>query len=107
MASNRAGGAATAGGMDFQHRTSAWLAVRVLAELAATAPWDLGENVFLESIRCETGQPIDDILVSTSAGGYLFFQVKKTVSVSSRPNSDLADVLDQFVRQFLSCRDGK
>ena len=99
------GGAATAGGMDFQHRVAAWMAVHILAEKDATLPWHLPTGTTLERLRCETEQPVDDLLVETSANDLVFAQVKRTLSLSESADSDLASALDQFVRQFVACRD--
>ncbi len=48
------GGAAAAGGMDFQHRVAAWVAVHVLAERNVALPWGLPIETTLEWFRCET-----------------------------------------------------
>lgn len=98
------GGAATAGGMDFQHRVSASLAVLILAEKDAALPWDLPAGVTLDWLRCETEQPIDDIMAGTSAHGLIFIQAKKTLNLSTGTDSALASVVDQCVRQFISTR---
>jgi hypothetical protein len=47
-----AGGVATAGGMDFQYRVTAWVAVRILAEKEVSLPWDLPVTATLEWLRC-------------------------------------------------------
>jgi len=99
-----AGGAATAGGMDFQHRVTAWVAVRILAEKEVSLPWDLPVTVTLEWLRCETEQPVDDLLVGTSEGGLVFSQIKHTLQLSVAVNSDLASAFSQFVRQFVAYR---
>ena len=104
MSKSTTGGAAAAGGMDFQHRVAAWLAVHVLAEKDTSLPWRLPSDVTLESIRCETEQPVDDVLVCTSVSGVCFLQVKKTLRLSSSGDSELASTVDQFVRQFVACR---
>ncbi len=96
------GGAAAAGGMEFQHRVAAWVAAHILAEKDTAAPWELPADTTLEWLRCETEQPVDDLLVGTSANGLLFAQVKRTLQLASAPNSQLASALDQFVRQFIS-----
>src|SRR6266508_5162017 len=49
-----AGGAAAAGGMEFQAQVVAWLASQVVAE--APAPWELKPAV-LEAVGAETSQP--------------------------------------------------
>lgn len=99
-----AGGAAAAGGMEFQHRVAAWVAAHILAEKEATPPWDLPAGATLEWLRCETDEPVDDLLVGTSANGLVFAQVKRTLQLSEAADSVLASVLDQFVRQFVTCR---
>ncbi|WP_185747572.1 AAA family ATPase [Thermus tengchongensis] len=90
--------------MDFQHRVAAWVAVRILAEKDATPPWNLPEGTTLEWLLCETDQPVDDLLVGTSANGLVFAQIKRTLQLSRAPDSDLASALDQFVRQFIACQ---
>lgn len=97
------GGAAAASGFDFQHRVAAWVAVRVLAEKGATPPpWGLPADTVLEWFRCETEQPVDDLLVGTSGNGLIFAQSKHSLVLSSNVNSDLASAIDQFVRQFFA-----
>ncbi|MHB8386397.1 NACHT domain-containing protein [Metallibacterium sp.] len=90
--------------MDFQHRVSAWLAVLILAEKDAVMPWCLPAGTTLDWLRCETEQPIDDIMAGTSAGGLIFIQAKKTLNLSTRDGSDLASAVDQCVRQVVSMR---
>ena len=105
MSPNMSGGAAAAGGFDYQHRVAAWLATRILAERDAAAPWGLGSTVTLENLRCETNQPVDDIMVGTSENGFAFLQAKRALSMSGSPSSEYAaSVLAPFARQFISCR---
>jgi hypothetical protein len=99
-----AGGAAAAGGIDYQNRVAAWAAVHILAEKDATPPWNLPVETTLEWLQCETKQPTDDLLIGTSVGGSVFAQIKRTLQLSKGATSDFASVLDQFVRQFIACR---
>jgi hypothetical protein len=99
-----AGGAAAAMGIDFQARVAAWVAVQILGEQNAAPPWMLPAGTTLKWLRCETEEPVDDLLVATSGDGFAFVQVKHTVDLSATPRSELASVFDQFVRQFLSSR---
>ncbi len=98
------GGKATHSGTDHQNRSTSWAAVMVLAEKDAALPLELPAGVTLDSIRCETDQPVDDTLVLTSAGGILFIQVKHSLSLETTADSEFGSVIDQFVRQFLSVR---
>lgn len=106
MRRSSSGGAAAAGGAEYQNRVAAWVTVRILAEQDSTPPWELPGGTTLEWIRCETEQPIDDMLVGTSVDGFVFAQIKRTLHLEKSSDSDLAKTLDQFVRQFTACRDG-
>jgi len=98
------GGAAAVGGLDYQHRVGAWVAVHILAEKDIMPPWDFPAGTTLEWLRCETEQPVDDLLVGTSNDGLVFAQIKRKLHFSGNPDSDLASALDQFVRQFIHCQ---
>ena len=98
------GGAAAQAGMDYQNRVAAWVAVRILTEQESAPPWDLSSDTTLEFIRCETEQPVDDLLVGTSHQGHIFVQVKHSLNLSSSSDSPFASVIDQFVRQFIAHR---
>jgi hypothetical protein len=94
-----AGGAAAAGGMEFQARVVAWLASRVVAE--APAPWELKPAV-LEAVGAETSQPVDDAGALTSSDGYVAVQAKQGLRASAS-DGPFAEALWQVVEQY---RDG-
>jgi hypothetical protein len=92
-------------GANYQNRVAAWVSSRILAEQDVSPPWDLPHSVTLEYIQCETGNPVDDLLVGTSDNGRIFIQAKHELDLGTRVNSDLASSIDQFVRQFLAFRE--
>jgi len=92
------GGAATFGGTNYQASVSAWLFARMLAERPVFPVGPTGHGQY---VRFETSEPTDDILVGTVEGGHSFVQAKRTISLSSSPQSEFASVVSQFVRQFL------
>jgi hypothetical protein len=102
MGQRASGGAATAGGFSFQSRVVAYYSVRILAEADSTPPLGLSANVTLEYVRCETGEPTDDLLVGTSENGHIFGQAKRTLDLSRLADSEFASVVSQFVRQYLA-----
>ncbi|MBX9684891.1 MAG: ATP-binding protein [Hyphomicrobium sp.] len=57
-------------------------------------------------LRLETEAPIDDILVQTDAGGFVFIQAKTSVNLSSDLESQLGKVAQQFVRQWSASKSG-
>ncbi|MCE9574532.1 MAG: hypothetical protein K8W52_15395 [Deltaproteobacteria bacterium] len=99
-----AGGAATAGGVDFQALVAALMAVQVLAEKGGPARWGLPAGVTIEGLRAEGTAAVDDLSLSTSVFGRIFIQAKTTVPVSDKPGSVLGSVIDQFVRLFLGAQ---
>jgi hypothetical protein len=94
------GGSAMSGGAQFEHRGNACIAARIVAEATATPGWGLPPGVTLRSFRFNTEQPVDDWVVGTSAGGYVYGQSKASLDLSEREDSDLASACDQFVRQY-------
>ena len=97
-----AGGDATGAGVDYQARVSAWAGVHMLAEKDTEPPFGLSTPVV--RIACESSQPVDDLIVTTDAGGAAYVQVKRSVSLSRDRRSPLASAMDQFVCQFLTAR---
>lgn len=57
-------------------------------------------------VRFETEAPVDDILVATSADGFVAIQAKTTVSLSCELNSPFGKTVLQFVKHWIVCRDG-
>lgn len=96
----RGGGAATAGGVNFQAYVTAWFEVHILAESDATPPWDFPADTIIEWLACETSNYPDDLLIGFSGNRNIFGQVKRNVSSSDDPKSSLGRSFDQFVRQY-------
>ncbi|MBI4814846.1 MAG: hypothetical protein HY791_01230 [Deltaproteobacteria bacterium] len=99
------GGAASAGGFEFQAQVAAWFMVRLLAEETGTLGLGIGE-AYPVSVRCETEAPVDDILIETSASGLVFVQAKRTLTADSKEGSAFAGVMEQFARQWLASKSG-
>ncbi|MBR1201836.1 MULTISPECIES: hypothetical protein [unclassified Bradyrhizobium] len=99
------GGNATAAGVSFQAAVGATFACRLLADRSLDDRLRLG-NAAVRSIRFETETPLDDILVETSAGGWVFVQAKTSLSLSTRLDSELGKTAEQIVRQFQACASG-
>lgn len=99
------GGAATSAGILFQEQIGAIIGVWLLAEQPFDQRLDLGAAK-PEWMRFETEAPVDDILVGTSAGGFVAVQAKTTASLSREIASPFGKTVSQFVRHWLACRDG-
>jgi hypothetical protein len=97
-----AGGAATNVGVSFQNRVAVWICVRILTGRDVAPLWGLPAETALDFLRCETEQPVDDILVGTSKRGNVFIQVKHTVRLERDAASGIGSAIHQFVRQFVT-----
>jgi hypothetical protein len=105
MRRSDSGGAAGQAGANYQSRVAAWYGVRMLAGSTVGPLHGLTANVRFTTVYCQTESPVDDIVVSTSERGYLFIQAKNRVTtVSIAPGSEFAEVITQFVRQYLFMR---
>ena len=99
------GGAATSAGMLFEQRLGALASCWMLTGRPVDQRLNLGSETPVW-IRFETESPVDDILIATSADGYIAIQAKTTASLSRDPKSPFAKTISQFVRHWLACRDG-
>ena len=105
MRRGNGGGAATNAGIDFQQRVAASIMAFMLSDQPDLAM--LGEmwhGCTVTSLRFETGDPIDDLVVVTD-GPTAYVQAKRTLSLSDATASDYSSVLAQFVGQFLVSAD--
>lgn len=100
------GGAAAAAGIGFQAQLGAHFNLQVLAQVPVDHVLELGAAVPIW-VRFETEAPVDDILVATSQDGFIAVQAKTTVSLSPAADGAFAKTVQQFVRHWLACRDGK
>src|SRR5215217_5288865 len=101
----KGGGNATAAGIKFQAEVGALFGAHLLAERRLDDRLELGEAC-VRSLRMETEAPVDDILLETTSGGFVFVQAKTAVSASDDLSSPLGKTAEQFVRQWLVSRKG-
>jgi hypothetical protein len=97
------GGSAPGVGIEYQAHVAAWVAVRILAEQDAAPLWDLTQQpqpTFPVSVWCESDEPVDDVNIETSTGGWVLIQAKHGLSAETAEDSDFASALEQFVRQY-------
>jgi hypothetical protein len=102
----KGGGAAPAAGVTHQ----GWVGGLFAAIGLEQAPVDPRLQLQAETIsevRLETDSPIDDLILSTTAPGRLFVQAKTNVSLGKTKSSEMVKTIDQFVRQWRLCCEGK
>jgi hypothetical protein len=102
---SRGGGNATAAGVSFQASVGAMFSSQLLTERSIDVRLKLG-NVTARAIRFETEAPVDDILIETSGGGWIFVQAKTSITLSENVQSEFGKVASQLVRLWLACTEG-
>lgn len=95
----------TNAGIDFQQRVSGWILFNMVSDMDLANSIDIKENTFIDKVAFETRDIIDDLVVTTKENEKLFFQMKRTVSLTKSEDSDFYKAINQFVRQYI--QDGK
>lgn len=72
----------TNAGIDFQQRVSGWILFNMVTDMDLANSIDVKENTYIEKVAFETRDIIDDLVVTTKDNEKLFFQMKRTVSLS-------------------------
>jgi hypothetical protein len=99
------GGNATSSGVLFQSGVASYFGAALLAEKNIDRFPDLPPAAPVV-VRMETEAPVDDILVETNAGGFIFIQAKTRIDFATGSTSPFARTVEQFVRQWLVCASG-
>jgi hypothetical protein len=102
----KGGGAGPAAGVTFQ----GWVGALFAATGLSQAPVDKRLQLEAESVaefRLETESPIDDLIIFTTVLGRLFVQAKTNLSMAQANSGDMVKTIDQFVRQWRLCSEGK
>ena len=102
----KGGGDATAAGVTHQGWVGALFAASGLNQDPVDKRLQLGTESISE-IKLETDSPIDDLVLLTTAPGRLFVQAKSNVSLADSNSGEMAKTVDQFVRQWKLCNEGK
>ncbi|MFA8356405.1 hypothetical protein ACEPT7_00660 [Burkholderia ubonensis] len=96
-----AGGRATEAGMAFQAGVGMWFAAHLLAKMPIGSRFGLDVAAYPVTLQLETGQGLDDIVVTLSNGGRIAVQCKTRPSLSASETSDLGETIGQTV-QFVA-----
>lgn len=93
------GGAAAAGGTEYQALVTAWACTLMLSE--SVPPWDWPAGSFIRTVQCESVHEVDDLVISGDSGT-AYVQAKHRVTLETSPASPFGKTIAQFVRQFLA-----
>ena len=95
-----AGGFATQRGINYQNRVAAFFAAACLSESIALSGLPRSP---VQHIRCETGEPLADILLAFENDGIAFIEVKRTIQLNS---TRMKPVVSQAIQQYLASDQG-
>jgi hypothetical protein len=101
----KGGGNATAAGVTFQGAVGAFSAATAIADRPLDGRFGIGA-VRIKELRFETEAPLDDILITTDAAGYVFTQAKTSLTLAKKLESELGKTAEQIVRQWIACSSG-
>src|SRR5271154_7490090 len=102
----KGGGAGPAAGVTFQGLVGGLFAATGLSRDSVDERLQLEAETVAE-FRFETEAPIDDLIIDTTKPGRLFVQAKTNLSMAQAHSGDMVKTLDQLVRQWRLCSEGK
>ena len=99
------GGSSPAAGVPFAAEIGAYFAAKGMACDSMPPSLELGGEHPAE-FRFETEIQVDDLVITTSIEGRIFFQNKTTLCFVVTPNSEMVKTVDQIVRLWKLCSTG-
>ena len=100
MSTNKSGGAAMAGGQRYQAQVTAWWEARILLATPVGILFDLPASAVAERVYSETTDEVDDVRIALTHDSLIFGQCKRTLNLSTDPESGFSSVLAQFYREL-------
>ncbi len=92
---------ATNAGIDFQQRVSAYMMILMEFDMDISLALQLNRNDKIKGLNFEACESIDDLVVTLESGKKVYFQMKRTISLSDSVDSEFYGVCEQFVKQYL------
>jgi hypothetical protein len=92
---------ATNAGIDFQQRVAAYMMMLMEFDMDISLALQLDRNDKIEGLNFEACESIDDLVITLDSGKKIYFQMKRTISLSDNVGSEFYGVCVQFVKQYL------
>lgn len=91
---------ATNAGIDFQQRVSAFMMILMEFEISISKVFNIiNADKKIVKINFEACESIDDLVLSLESGEAIYYQMKRTISLSTDTSSEFYKVCKQFVSQ--------
>lgn len=95
------GGSATSAGTEYQAGIMSLLSANIVASTSATPIFGLPADEKVISVRLESQDSIDDLVIETSKARSILIQAKRGIQLGTTATCDLAKTLEQFVGQYI------
>lgn len=92
---------ATNAGIDFQQRVSAYMMILMEFDMDISLALQVNRSDTIKGINFEDCECIDDLVITLDSGKKIYFQMKRTISLSDSIDSEFYGVCVQFVKQYL------
>ena len=92
---------ATNAGIDFQQRVSAYMMILMEFDMDISLALQLNRNDKIKGLNFEACESIDDLVITLDSEEKIYFQMKRTISLSDGADSEFYGVCEQFVKQYL------
>lgn len=90
----------TNAGIDFQQRVSAWILINMVIEMDLSLSLEAENEAIIKKVEFESDDEIDDLVVTLLDDRKMYFQMKRSVSLTQSENSDFYKALCQFIKSF-------
>ncbi len=88
-------------GQRFQAQAATWWAMRILLRTPVEQTYGLPAQSIPKRISCETADPVDDLCVDLSSDAKLYFQCKRSLSLSDSTTSEWAAAITDCHAELL------
>ncbi|TQI66296.1 hypothetical protein [Clostridium sp. KNHs216] len=92
---------ATNAGIDFQQRVSAYMMILMEFDMNISLALQLNKSDKIVGLNFEACKSIDDLVITLDSEKNIYFQMKRTISLSDSETSEFYGVCEQFVKQYL------
>lgn len=92
---------ATNAGIDFQQRVSAYMMMLMEFDMDISLALQLNRNDKIEGLNFEACESIDDLVIELDSGKKVYFQMKRTLSLSDSVDSEFYSVCVQQYQDYI------
>lgn len=85
---------ATNAGIDFQQRVSAYMMILMEFDMDISLALQVNKSNTIKEINFEDCESIDDLVITLDSGKKLYFQMKRTISLSDDAESEFWNLIE-------------